>query len=126
MGPSGTVATGPSAKVTLALPSGATDSTTVRSPPQTTTCWGTRSAGIRPERWTPKARAEPLLRTEKNPGIEASASSFMASKIGRPTLRSSLSLTVRHHWATASSLDAGSSLSVRTTRDSTASKSDRS
>ena len=77
---------------------------------------------MRPARWTPNGLDE-LLRTEKNPGIVARAISVMALNTLRPTLRSSGSLRVRHHWAIASSFEAGSTLSVRTTRDSTDSKS---
>ncbi len=34
-------------------PRGAVDSTAVRAPPSTTTCWGTRSAGTTAGRYTP-------------------------------------------------------------------------
>ena len=129
VGPPGMVASGPgrgSTETSAAALVGAVDSTTVREATwpasRTTTSWGTRSAGTRPARWTPKA-LDALLRTEKNPGMVDRAISVMALNTPRPTFRSSASLRVRHHWATASSLDAGSILSVRTMRDSTDSKS---
>ncbi len=54
--------------------------------------------------------------TANRPGMVASASSLIAPPRPLPTLRSSWSLRVMRHSATASSLDAGSALSVRTTR----------
>ena len=121
--PVGTSAAGASTGVTVTSPGGATESTTVRSPPRTTTCWGTSSAGTRAGQWTPKGRAPPPPPMPNMPGMVARPNSLTALKTTRPTLRSSGSLRLIRHRATASSLVAGSALSVRTTRVVTSAKS---